>query len=120
MTQSINKPFKANDAAEQVKQFRDALILETQVAQAKGLVKPKTESKPAPAVAKVQQGLVPAPKAAKTSPVKKSGRVVGISADENKFLKELLDLYNNKEMDYNAFIESNKAAYDKLIGRYNK
>ena len=76
--------------------------------------------KPAPAVAKVQQGLVPAPKAAKTSPVKKAGRVVGISADENKFLKELLDLYNNKEMDYNAFIESNKTAYDKLIGRYNK
>ena len=49
-----------------------------------------------------------------------NGRVVGISADENKFLKELLSLYNNKEMDYNAFIESNKAAYTKLLDRYNK
>ena len=99
MTQSINKPFKANEAAKQVEQLK--------------------KSFDAPAVAKVQ-GLVPAPKATKTSPVKRSGRVVGISADENKFLKELLDLYNNKEMDYNAFIESNKAAYDKLIGRYYK
>ena len=39
------------------------------------------EQTPAPAVAKVQQGLVPAPKPAKTSPAKKSGRVVGISKD---------------------------------------
>ena len=72
--------------------------------------------KDAPAVAKIKaKKLVPAK--AKGS---KSGRVVGISADENKFLKELLDLYNNKEMDYNAFIESNKAAYTKLLDRYNK
>ena len=70
----------------------------------------------APAVAKIKaKKLVPAK--AKGS---KSGRVVGISANENKFLKELLDLYNNKEMDYNAFIESNKAAYTKLLDRYNK
>ena len=100
MTQSINKPFKANEAAKQVEQLK--------------------KSFDAPAVKTVKQGLVPAPKAAKTSPVKKSGRVVGISADENKFLKELLALYNNKEMDYNAFIESNKAAYTKLLDRYNK
>ena len=33
---------------------------------------------------------------------------------------ELLSLYNNKEMEYNAFIESNKAAYTKLLNRYNK
>ena len=26
----------------------------------------------------------------------------------------------DKEMDYNAFIESNKAAYTKLLDRYNK
>ena len=117
MTQSINKPFKATNAAEQVKQFRDALILETQVAQAKGLVKPRTESKPAPAVAKVQQGLVPAPKAAKTSPAKKSGRVVGISADENKFLKTLLETIA-QDANYDTMIVSD--AYTKLIGRYNK
>ena len=51
MTQSINKPFKANEAAKQVEQLK--------------------KSFDAPAVAKVQ-GLVPAPKAAKTSPAKKS------------------------------------------------
>ena len=119
MTQSINKPFKADKAAEQVKQFRDALIKETQIAQAKGLVKPRTESKPAPAVAKVQQGLVPAPKAAKTSPAKKSGRVVGISADENAFLKQLL-LDIVADHSYDEFVEKNQAAFDKLIGRYNK
>ena len=79
---------------------------------------PAAKRQDAPAVAKIKaKKLVPAKKAAKGS---KSGRVVGISADENKFLKELLDLYNNKEMDYNAFIESNKAAYDKLLDRYNK
>ena len=77
---------------------------------------PAAKKQDAPAVAKMKaKKLVPAK--AKGS---KSGRVVGISADENKFLKELLDLYNNKEMDYNAFIESNQAAYNKLIARYNK
>ena len=79
------------------------------------------EKQVAPAVKAVKaKKLVPAKKAAKTSPAKKAGRVVGISADENKFLKELLDLYTNKEMDYNAYIESNQAAYNKLIARYNK
>ena len=79
---------------------------------------PAAKRQDAPAVAKIKaKKLVPAKKAAKGS---KSGRVVGISADENKFLKELLSLYNNKEMDYNAFIESNKAAYTKLLDRYNK
>ena len=77
---------------------------------------PAAKRQDAPAVAKMKaKKLVPAK--AKGS---KSGRVVGISADENKFLKELLSLYNNKEMEYNAFIESNKAAYTKLLDRYNK
>ena len=70
MTQSINKPFKANEAAKQVEQLK--------------------KSFDAPAVKTVKQGLVPAPKAAKTSPAKKSGRVVGISKDENEFLYNLL------------------------------
>ena len=117
MTQSINKPFKSSEAAKQVEQFRDALIKETQEAQAKGLVTPRTASKPAPAVAKVQQGLVPAPKAAKTSPAKKSGRVVGISADENKLLKNLLETVQE---DANYSIISSTEAFAKLQGRYNK
>ena len=72
---------------------------------------------PAPAVAKVQQGLVPAPKAAKTSPAKKSGRVVGISADENKLLKNLLETVQE---DANYSIISSSEAFAKLQGRYNK
>ena len=96
MTQSINKPFKANEAAKQVEQLR--------------------KSFDAPAVSKAKQGLVPTPKVAKT-PVKRSGRVVGISKDENEFLYNLLtslkDCPNHAKM-----VED--AAYTKLIGRYNK
>ena len=99
MTQSINKPLKANEAAKQVEQLK--------------------KSFDAPAVKTVKQGLVPAPKAAKTSPAKKSGRVVGISADENKFLHHLL-LDINADDTYNDFIANNEEAYNKLIGRYNK
>ena len=86
----------------------------------KAIANAKKSMKDAPVVAKMKANKLVAPKKA---PAKakgsKSGRVVGISADENKFLKELLDLYNNKEMDYNAFIESNKAPYTKLLDRYN-
>ena len=98
MTQSINKPtFKANEAAKQVEQLK--------------------KSFDAPAVKTVKQGLVPAPKAAKTSPVKKSGRVVGISADENKLLKNLLETV---QQDANYSIISSTEAFAKLQGRYNK
>tara|TARA_Y100000361_G_scaffold127825_1_gene122406 strand:- start:190 stop:498 length:309 start_codon:yes stop_codon:yes gene_type:complete len=102
MTQSINKPtFKANEAAKQVEQLK--------------------KSFDAPAVKTVKQGLVPAPKAAKTpvktSPVKKSGRVVGISADENKMLQNLLQTVQE---DPNYSIISSTEAFAKLQGRYNK
>ena len=64
----------------------------------------------APAVKAISKKLVPAKKAAKGS---KSGRVVGISADENVFLKQLLlDIANNTQ--YNK-----DEAYSKLIARYN-
>ena len=73
----------------------------------------------APAVKAVKaKKLVPAKKAAKTSPAKKAGRVVGISADENKFLSALLQKLPNS--DFGAMIEANQAAYDKLVARYNK
>ena len=97
MTQSINKPFKANEAAKQVEQLK--------------------KSFDAPAVKTVKQGLVPAPKAAKTSPAKKSGRVVGISADENKLLQNLLQTVQE---DANYSIISSTEAFAKLQGRYNK
>ena len=73
---------------------------------------PAAKRQDAPAVAKIKaKKLVPAKKAAKGS---KSGRVVGISADENIFLKQLLlDIANNTQ--YNK-----DAAYTKLMNRYNK
>ena len=72
---------------------------------------PAAKKQPAPAVKAIAKKLVPAKKAAKGS---KSGRVVGISADENIFLKQLLlDIANNTQ--YNK-----DAAYTKLMNRYNK
>ena len=70
--------------------------------------------KDAPAVAKMKAKKLVAPKKATTKAKgSKSGRVVGISADENVFLKQLLlDIANNTQ--YNK-----DAAYTKLIGRYN-
>jgi hypothetical protein len=70
---------------------------------------PAAKRQDAPAVAKMKaKKLVPAK--AKGS---KSGRVVGISADENIFLKQLLlDIANNTQ--YNK-----DEAYNKLIARYN-
>ena len=70
---------------------------------------PAAKKQDAPAVAKMKaKKLVPAK--AKGS---KSGRVVGISADENVFLKQLLlDIANNTQ--YNK-----DEAYSKLIARYN-
>ena len=71
---------------------------------------PAAKKQDAPAVAKMKaKKLVPAK--AKGS---KSGRVVGISADENIFLKQLLlDIANNTQ--YNK-----DEAYTKLMNRYNK
>ena len=97
MTQSINKPFKANEAAKQVEQLR--------------------KSFDAPAVSKAKQGLVPAPKATKTSPAKKAGRIVGISADENTFLREL---FTKLISDSNYATMTSSEAFVKLQGRYNK
>ena len=71
--------------------FKDALVAETIAA--KPLIKAK--------------------KAAAKAKGSKSGRVVGISADENVFLKQLLlDIANNTQ--YNK-----DEAYNKLIARYN-
>ena len=75
--------------------------------------------KPAPAVKAMKaksKGLVPAKKAAKTSPAKKAGRVVGISADENKLLQNLLQTVQE---DANYSIISKTAPFTKLVARYN-
>ena len=65
--------------------------------------------------------LVPAKKAAKTSPAKKAGRVVGISADENAFLKNALQVIANDGAAFQTMVESKyEAAFAKLQARYNK
>ena len=76
---------------------------------------PAAKRQDAPAVAKIKsKKLVPAK--AKGS---KSGRVVGISADENKFLYELLQavLYDDN---YATMISESQITFDKLLARYNK
>ena len=101
-------------AAEQAKQ--DAAIAAAQVAALEASIKKPMAKKDAPAVTKAKQGLVPAKKATKKSG--KAGRVVGISADENKFLYELLQavLYDNN---YATMITDSQIAFDKLMARYN-
>ena len=99
---------------------KEQAAIDQAIKDAEAAMKAPAAKQPAPAVKAVAKKLVPAKKAPAKAKGSKSGRVVGISADENKFLKELLDLYNNKEMDYNAFIEANKAPYTKLLDRYNK
>ena len=76
---------------------------------------PAAKRQDAPAVSKIKaKKLVPAK--AKGS---KSGRVVGISADENKFLYELLQAIK-ADTNYATMLSESQAAYDKLISRYNK
>ena len=64
--------------------------------------------------------LVPTKKAAKLPSTKrgKAGRIVGISAIENEFVKTLLQKLPNS--DFAAMIEENQEAFDKLQARYNK
>ena len=80
------------------------------------------EKQVAPAVKAVKaKKLVPAKKAAKTSPAKKAGRVVGISADENAFLKNALQVIANDGAAFQTMVESKyEAAFAKLQARYNK
>ena len=72
----------------------------------------------APAVKAIKsKGLVPAKKTAKTSPAKKgkAGRIVGISADENAYIQEVLIMI----ADDPELGQSNKN-YVKIQSRYNK
>ena len=97
--------------------------------------KPATEQYPEPkiaekdilkdAIAKAEAAM--AAKSAKRPLVKsklpstkkgKAGRIVGISAIENEFVKTLLQKLPNS--DFAAMIEENQEAFDKLQARYNK
>ena len=73
------------------------------------------------AIAKAEAAM--AAKSAKRPLVKakksgKAGRIVGISAIENEFVKTLLQKLPNS--DFAAMIEENQEAFDKLQARYNK
>ena len=85
--------------------------------EAKEAMKEKlVQEQEAPAVKAMKaKKLVPAKKAAKTSPAKKAGRVVGISADENKYLQALLQSVANDPK-----FGSSNPNYAKLQARYNK
>ena len=64
------------------------------------------------------EGLVPAPKAAKTSPAKKSGkagRIVGISKDENEYIQQVLQMIAD-----DSELGSSNPNYAKIQARYNK
>ena len=80
----------------------------------------KSAAKKAIKEALPSEGLVPAPKAAKTSPAKKAGkagRIVGISADENKFLQEL---FAKLISDSNYATMTSSESFKKIEARYNK
>ena len=83
----------------------------------KAIANAKKSMKDAPVVAKMKAKKLVAPKKAVAKGTK-SGRVVGISADENKFLYELLQavLYDNN---YATMISESQIAFDKLLARYN-
>ena len=74
------------------------------------------EKQVAPAVKAVKsKKLVPAKKAAKTSPAKKAGRIVGISADENAYIQEVLIMIAD-----DPELGASNPNYVKIQARYNK
>ena len=75
------------------KQFKDALVKETQVAKAKGLV--------------------PTKKATKKSG--KAGRIVGISKDENEYIQQVLQMIAD-----DSELGASNPNYVKIQARYNK
>ena len=85
---------------------------------------PAAKKQPAPAAQRFKDALVkesiaakPLIKAKKAAKGSKSGRVVGISADENKMLQSLLQTVQN---DSNYATISSSEAFSKLQARYNK
>ncbi len=93
---------------------KEQAAIDKAIKDAEAAMKAPAAKQPAPAVKAISKKLVPAKKAPAKAKGSKSGRVVGISADENIFLKQLLlDIANNTQ--YNK-----EPAYTKLIDRYNK
>ena len=122
MTQSTTKPFADfSDWQGEPILSEDPVIKQKAMDQASedaAIASAEKAMKEAPAVKAVKAKLVK-PKAARKATKGKAGRIVGISADENVFLKALL-LDIIADHSYDEFIEKNQAAYDKLVARYNK
>ena len=90
-------------------QIAEKDILKDAIAKAEAAMAAKSAKKP---LVKSKASKLPSTKRGK------AGRVVGISADENKFLHELLQkvLYDNN---YATMISDSQIAFDKLLARYN-
>ena len=69
----------------------------------------------APAVKAVKAKLVKPKKAAKTSPAKKAGRIVGISKDENAYIQQVLDMIADDDI-----LGASNPNFAKILARYNK
>ena len=96
-------------AAEQAKQ--DAAIAAAQVA---ALEKSINDAPAVKAMKSKAKGLVPAKKpAAKKSG--KAGRIVGISADENKYIQQVLDMIADDDI-----LGASNPNFAKILARYNK
>ena len=98
-------------------EFKESpLDLSTGLSETEEIKKAIEQAESAMAAPAAARPLAPAKKAAKKSG--KAGRVVGISADENKFLHELLQkvLYDDN---YATMISDSQIAFDKLLARYN-
>jgi hypothetical protein len=117
MTQTPNKSdlpvYDFSTTPEQRAEEQAKIDAAIQVAQLEASLK-KQE---APAVKAIKsKGLVPAKKAAKTSPAKgKAGRIVGISKDENEYIQQVLQMIAD-----DSELGSSNPNYVKIQARYNK
>ena len=95
----------------------DTLDLSTGLSETEEIKKAIEQAESAMAAPAASKPLVPTKKAAKRGG--KAGRIVGISKDENEFLIKVLQMLP-QHADFSAILEESKAAYDKLVARYNK
>ena len=103
-------------------EFRESpLDLSTGLSETEEIKKAIEQAESAMAAPAASKPLVPTKKAAKLPSTKrgKAGRIVGISKDENEFLIKVLQMLP-QHADFSAILEESKAAYDKLVARYNK
>ena len=125
MTQSTTKPFadfsdwKGEPILSEDPEVRQKALDQASedAAIAKSLQDAKAAMQEAPAVKAMKsksKGLVPTKKAAPKA-TKKAGRIVGISAAENAYIQEVLQMIAD-----DSKLGSSNANYVKILARYNK